>query len=389
LVGRAENIPARTTHGYTPKKKKMFKTFYFHDVSTDEAIITKQNTSGAELISAEEKWHLTQYYSALYQLDPVKFKDHLSIARQLIAPNPHPNIYRTVLMNLFKQTSSSSSSSGSQRNDSVEVTTRKIGYLLETQSTALRHKACQIHLRHRRKGTIEPKLFEHFIKSIAFKIQLDGDSSYLQNFVKNLLPEDLCVLALVLVPDEMDLYLIRLEKNAPPLLTKFKYDQRFTDEFKQIMAENDKSMKQSDRNIFWTTRNFLNKKLSNFVNELEESVFANKKALLLGSYVDFDVEVMLDEFKKEFRLVSGAAAGASVSSAASRMNSESDQLLRNILLGVEFYSVDDLKGILRSVFGSKVSERSVEAYLAYFVNVIKPKVTGAKRKHVCLLNDKV
>jgi hypothetical protein len=27
--------------------------------------------------------------------------------------------------------------------------------------------------------------------------------------------------------------------------------------------------------------------------------------------------------------------------------------------------------------------------LAYFVNVIKPKVTGAKRKHVCLLNDKV
>jgi hypothetical protein len=30
LVGRAENIPARTTHGYTPKKKKKKKFFMPH-----------------------------------------------------------------------------------------------------------------------------------------------------------------------------------------------------------------------------------------------------------------------------------------------------------------------------------------------------------------------
>ncbi len=326
------------------------------------------NVSGTELISMDEKWHLAQYYCSLYQLDEVKFKDHLNMAKNLIVSNPHPTVYRTILMNLFKQ-------SGSAQQDQGDDTNR-ISYLLETQSTALRHKAHAIHMKHRRKATIDSKLSEKFIKSIAFKNS--ADMNYLQSFMKSMLPKDLCVLALVLVPEEMDLYLIRLEKSIPPLLTKFKYNRKYTDEFKQIMIDNDKSMKQSDRNKFWTSRNALNKKLNTFMTELEENVFASKKAAFLGSYVDFDSEKMLGEFKEQFGLGS-----------SSKMNNETDQLLKNVFLGVEFYTSEEIKSILRSIFGSKTDEKLIDSYLNYFVDVVKPTLTGAKRKHVCLLNDKV
>jgi hypothetical protein len=325
------------------------------------------NSNGTELVSLEEKWQLAQYYISLYQLDEVKFKDYLGLAKSSIVSNPHPIAYRTILMSLFKQNNATNA-----HNDDF----KRISYLLETQSTALRHKAHAIHMKHRRKGTIDIKLSEKFVQSVAFKNS--SDMNYLQSFMKNLLPKDLIVLALVLVPEEMDLYLIRLEKGMAPLLTKFKYNLKYTEEFKQIMIDNDKSMKQSDRNKFWTSRNALNKKLNSFMNELEENVFATKKALFLGSYVDFEIETMLSEFKEHFGLAN-----------SSRITTEADQSLRNVFLGIDFYSNDEIRSILKSVFGTKSDEKAIDGYLNYFVDVVKPILTGAKRKHVCLLNDKV
>jgi hypothetical protein len=52
LVGRAENIPASTTHGYTPKKKKIFwaERAYFvknknHLTTTTSSLLKKFNLS--------------------------------------------------------------------------------------------------------------------------------------------------------------------------------------------------------------------------------------------------------------------------------------------------------------------------------------------------------
>ena len=321
-----------------------------------------------ELVSLEERWHLAYYYCSLFELDEVKFKDYLTLARQLIVVNPHPIIYRAILMNLFR------TQTKPNRQSSDEDETKKLSYLLETQSIALRHKAYAIHMKHRRKSSIDPSLSENFVNSISFKHS--SDLNHIQSFMQRLLPKDLCVLALVLVPEEMDLYLVRLEKSVRPFISKFKYNRKYTDEFKQIMIENDKSMKQSDRNKFWNSRNSLNTRLSAFVNEIETSVFASKKALFMGSYVDFDTEAIIEEFRKKL--------GASV---IMERGGENEQLVWSVLLGLEFYSSEDLRNILKTIFSG--NEKVVEIAFNFLNDVIKPRLEGAKRKHVCLLNDKV
>jgi hypothetical protein len=317
-------------------------------------------TSSSELLSSHGKWHLADYYCCLYDLDEIKFKDYLKLALDLLVTNPHPTIYRRVLTNLFYSVPNSES-------DDM----KKIFYLLEHQSIALRHKSYAIHMKHRRKNTMNTILSAKFTEAIQFTPNLDPSS--LKNMIENSLPKNLSILALILLPEKNDLYLVRLEKSCRPMLIKFSFHKRILDDFRWIMTENDKSMKCLDRNKFWSMRNQLNKKLAQFLTDLEVTVFGEKKYLMLGSYLDYDLDTLCEEFKNEFRL------------GIINLSAEKELLLKNLILGIEFYSSDDIKSTLKSIY----EKYYIDSYYYYFADKLKAKLLGAKRKHACLLLDKV
>lgn len=304
-------------------------------------------------VNLRENWNLAEYYCILFELDETN-SEYLSQSYSFIRKNPHPLLYRRILMNLFKSESVT-------RNELKN----KCVFLLETQSIALRHKACSIQLKHKRKGTQDSKLIEMMLSNLAFNTK-----DYFDEFINKIIPENCVVISLVL-NDKDDLYLIRLESRKEPILVKLKYDKKFSEEFKTIMIENDCSMKQSDRNKFWSSRRSLNKKLNTFLEEFETSVFSFYKSLLLGSYVDINLEKLIDEFKSYFSL-------------NTCLTKTQENLLRLTYLGLEHYSDEDIANCLRIEFKlDKVLEFS-----EYLIKNVKPKLQASKRKHVCLLIDK-
>lgn len=308
-----------------------------------------------EVTSIREKWHLSDYYCCLFELDEAQFKDYLYLAYMYIKKNPPPTLYRRVCMNLFKV-----------ENDQK----KRIIHLLETQSIALRHKACSIQIKHKRKSNIDLKIFDTLIQSLSFSCS--SNREYFSNFLQNILPDD-CVVVGLLLGDADDLYLIRIEKSLDPVLIKLKFNRKYLDEFKQLMVENDRSMKQSDRNKFWSSRNALNKKLNNYLDELESRVFSYYKSYLLGSYLNYDLENFINKFKEYFNIET--------------MSREKVNSLKMIFLGLEFFTNDELTSALKNEF--EKSDIRMDDFILYLMTSVRPKLADAKRKHVCLLVDKV
>ena len=240
---------------------------------------------------------------------------------------------------------------------------KKIMHLLETQSIALRHRACAIQIKQKRKSSIEQPLFEKLTSSLAFNGDLNTE--YLNNFVNKILPNNTVVVALVL-NNMSDLYIVRLERGSEPFFYKLEYNTKYNEDFKQIMLENDLSMKQSDRTKYWSTRTDLNNRLNSYLKEFEANVFSYARALLLGSYVDYDFKL----FKKNLEIVS--------------LNETQESLLKIILLGLQIFTAEELCILLKKEF----AENEVDKYMLY-LRGLKDGLTAAKRKHVCLLIDKV
>lgn len=307
-------------------------------------------TDSQHSTSLQQKWHQAEFYCSLFEADNSN-KQYLEIASEIIKNNPHPSLYRRICFNLFKN----------EKENNL-----KVSYLLETQSIALRHKACSIQIKQKRKSTIEPNMFNKVMNSLSFD---SLNSNYLNKFVNEILPNNCVVVGLVL-SDMNDLYIIRLERSKDPFLYKLKYNQKYNEEFKQIMNENDRSMKQSDRAKFWSARNSLNKRLYTFLADLEENIFSFSKSLLLGSYIEKDLNYLLELLKKDLKLTF--------------LNQNQTTLLEIILLGVEIYSVEEIRNGLKNEF----KEAQIDEILYYLLEK-KEEFSNFKRKHVCLLIDKV
>lgn len=218
------------------------------------------------------------------------------------------------------------------------------------------------------------------MNTISFESTEAAD--YLSQFLSRILPSDCICVSLLLERDTDLLYLVRLEKSVEPMLIKLKFQRRFLDEFRSIMSENDASMKQSDRRKFWNVRNALNKKLVTYLSELETTVFGRCRALLLGSYVAVgggaglslsSDEGISSEFKRRF------------SSSAVQLTSERLMCLKLIVLALDQYTLEQIRDELKTCFES-ACVGDVENWL---IEVVKPKVAGLKRKHVCLIVDRV
>lgn len=304
-------------------------------------------------VVSDERWRMARFYLAVNDYDPKKASEYLPNAKGLLEPNPHPTLYRRTLLQMAKL----------EEDDS-----QKAAYLLETQSIALRHKAISVHLKHKRKNPVDPALSERFVKALSFGPKdLDG-------FVNQTLPPDLCVLSLILSPDERDLILVRLERGEKVVVAKFKYDTNYAVVFKHLMQENEKSMKLSDKNLFWSNRNQLNRRLCEFIDDVEEQVFgkSHMKGLLLGGYSDYKLNELLGQIKLKLTKESFQ---------------QNEQLLRSLLLCIESYSKAEIKQILSTTFED--TSKSIDSIANYLETEFRPKLTGAKRKHVCLLVDKV
>lgn len=146
-----------------------------------------------------------------------------------------------------------------------------------------------------------------------------------------------------------------------------KYDQKYSEEFKEIIAENDRSMKQSERLKFWTSRNLLNQRLISFSEELDKKVLAYAKGLLLGSFTEVDIERLIDRIVKK--------------SSVGKLTSEQRSLIRMLLIGLEHLDDQEIKEALATQF----EDDSLAKYIVEY----KLSLTELPRKHVCLLVDKV
>ena len=338
---------------YNYLKKKSFEKYktQLNQLLKWVSIILLKFKDSKILASYFEKWQLAEYHCCIFEYD--QSVDHLKKANDYIKRNPHPTLYRRICFNLFK----------------IETdTNKKVMQLLETQSIALRHKACAIQIKQKRKSNIELPVFEKLTSSLSFNSDLG--SEYLSNFINNILPDNSVVVALVL-NNMNDLYIVRLERNVEPDYYQLKYDQKYNENFKQLMLENDLSMKQSDRNKYWNTRNILNKRLNTFLEELEADIFRDtSKGLLLGSYVNHDMQNLIRSFKKDLKF--------------SSLNENQTKLLRIIFLGIEHLTSEELTGALKKEFPENLIEKC-----SSYLSEKKTEMTLAKRKHVCLLIDKV
>jgi hypothetical protein len=300
--------------------------------------------------SLNERWHFAQYFCLSYELD--SNLTNLNSAFTMIKSNPQPTLYRRICFHLFESEKSNSK--------------LKIEYLLETQSIALRHKACSIQIKNKRKSLIDLTQFERITSSLFFNTHKPLS---LFDKIEKSLPSNFVVVSLILI-NFTDLHLVRLEAGTEPLTYKLKYDRKYTEEFKQIITENDKSMKQSDRNKFWTTRSLLNSRLSAFTEEIEKNVLSFAKPLLMGSFKQFNMEKFIDRLKNDLNL-----------GAISKIHHD---LIKIVALGVDILDSKEMKEALRTEFDETIAD-----LISAYVLEKKSKMASLKRKHVCLLVDKV
>lgn len=129
-------------------------------------------------------------------------------------------------------------------------------------------------------------------------------------------------------------------------------------------------MKQVDRNKFWTTRSLLNNRLQTFTEEIENNVLSFAKPLLMGSFKDFNMEKFIDRLKSDLKL------GSTTKS--------QHNLIKMVTLGVDILEDHEMKNALNTEFDESESDLITE-----YVLEKKTKMAGLKRKHVCLLVDKV
>ena len=389
-----------------------------------------------------EKWYLAEYNFLLYELNPLNNLRNLKIAFNLIKFNPQPNLYRKICQQIFsylekdenntedpndefsendvddeikidkltskfdkinfgrnraKTIKSSSGVVAPIINTSSSVVPilssnskelRKCAYLLDTQSIALRHKACSIHIKNKRKSAINLDIYENLVNVISF-----NKKSLFQFYFTNIqtqVPSNWTIISLIM--NENQLYLVRIERNLEPFLFKLqKFSPDLIEKFKKLIAENDESMKQNDRCKFWSLRNQLNKRLIEYLNELDDKLFNFARYFLIGSYSNKNViekcEQEIKLFYKKFVL------------SPSKLTLKQKQIiyiLFNVLFDDEILNEKMSSSKVRQQFHdafsyAKFSGKQCESFSNYLLETYlsaPSEIKNIKRKHVCLLIDK-
>ena len=377
-----------------------------------------------------EKWYLAEYYCLLYELNTVNNLKFLKIAFNLIKLNPHPYLYRRICLHIFdfidKNENNDDLGEFSDNEefdldaltikfDKIEVNPsrpkinktgpsiassniipvlsteskqlHKCSYLLETQSIALRHKACSIYIKNKRKSTIDLNLYEILLNSISF-----NKKSLFKFYLTNLqtqIPANWTIISLIL--NENNLYLVRLELNSEPFLFKLKnFNPDVIEKFNQIIQDNDGSMKQNERTKFWTTRNLLNKRLIEYLYEIDDTLFDYARYFLLGSYSNAN---LIEECKHEMKTFYKKFGLSPI-----KLTLEQKQviyLLFNVLFDDEILNEKTTKYKFKQHINdafkyAKFSPKQCETFISYISETYLNNLTRKKiqRKHVCLLIDK-
>lgn len=102
--------------------------------------------SNSSVASLKEKWQLAEYNCYKFEDSPRSAHENLALAHAFIRRNPPPLLYRRICMNLF---------------NSEPHLSKRIMHLFETQSIALRHKACSIQIKQKRKVLFDTFLNEY------------------------------------------------------------------------------------------------------------------------------------------------------------------------------------------------------------------------------------
>ncbi len=161
-----------------------------------KALLTKKSTDNSTKSNLiYENWHVAEFYCLCFEIDS-KITG-LNLAYSVIKFNPHPILYRRICFHLFKTENTN------QR--------LKMEYLLETQSIGLRHKACSIQIKNKRKLNINDDLFTKITSSLSF------DAKDMISRLEALLPSNVVVSALILT-DMNTLCVVRIEKGKQFIL---------------------------------------------------------------------------------------------------------------------------------------------------------------------------
>ena len=147
----------------------------------------------------------------------------------------------------------------------------------------MRHKACTIHIKNKRKASNDSSVHDDLLKVVSFN--KNSLYEFYESIIETAIPEDWTIIAFVL--NDNQLYLVRLERNAEPFLLKLKgFYQLYLENFKTIIRENYASMNEKDELKFWQKRSDLNVRLIAYLKDLDENLLGFCRYLLLGSYLD-------------------------------------------------------------------------------------------------------
>jgi hypothetical protein len=292
-------------------------------------------------IILNEKWYLAEYHLFLFEFSLNTEIDQLKRAFHLIKQNPHPHLYKRICLHIFDYLNKNNVFIGdiedfdldelTAKFDKIEVGVNKASraktsnntiptkkqissdiiprlyaesielqkatYLLETLSIALRHKGCSIHIKNKRKSTTDSVVYDNLLNAISFnKTSL---FKYYEKSIQTQIPEDWTIISFII--NDSQLYLLRLERNRVPFLFKLEnFNEKVLEKFKKIIKENEASMKQNDKKKFWEIRRALNKRLIEYLKEIDKNLFDFARYFLLGSYSDKKVMKKCGEEIKKF-----------------------------------------------------------------------------------------
>ena len=256
----------------------------------------------------------------------------------------------------------------------------------------MRHKACTIHIKNKRKASNDSSVHDDLLKVVSFN--KNSLYEFYESSIETAIPEEWTIIAFVL--NDNQLYLVRLERNAEPFLLKLVgFNQQYLEKFKLIIREYYASVNEDKFWNFgkftkrWKTRGDLNHHLIAYLKDLDENLFGFCRYLLLGSYLDkTTIKKCEDEIRKFYD---------SFSIKMSDLSAEQKQIVGcifNFLLDEEIMeqevTQENIIKHLKSAFefiGFTDNKRFVDYIIQNFIDKKTLRTRDIKRKHVCLLID--
>jgi separase len=231
-------------------------------------------------------------------------------------------------------------------------------------------------------------VYDNLLNAITFNKK--SIFKYYEKSIQTQIPEDWTIISFII--NDSQLYLLRLERNRVPFLFKLEnFNEKVLEKFKQIIKENDASMKQNDKKKFWEIRGALNKRLIEYLKDIDKNLFDFARYFLLGSYSDKKVMKKCEEEIKKFYDKFGLKLEGLAIDQKQIVFYIFNFLFDGKILNQEL-TQKRLQENLKSAFKyAKFNENDCDKFYEYiYDNYINGdfKMGKLKRNHVCLLIDK-